>query len=236
MNLLCERPAEDHYQGAEQGVATNRLPAASRNRYANSTINFEYGGRSQAACGRTLTFGKESIMQKFKTLSLAGLLLCAPGCAMMDSALSGETLARFENATLEHAIKVISIQEPKELRMWAEVDVLYQPRWHEREEGAAMDTWYTARIDYQVQVFHKGSLVYSCSDDALWHNDAGKARSYQFVMNSNKGGKQRTRYQKRLFECTFTPSEAGDYRFKVSRKLIGKFFEVNKCNLLIKSR
>jgi len=39
-------------------VATNRLPAASRKRYDNSTINPEIGARPQAACGSTLTLGK----------------------------------------------------------------------------------------------------------------------------------------------------------------------------------
>ena len=36
-------------------MATNRLPAASRKRHDNSTINLEIGARSQAACGSTLT-------------------------------------------------------------------------------------------------------------------------------------------------------------------------------------
>jgi len=42
-------------RNAEQGVATNRLPVASRKRHDYSTIKIEIGVRSQAACGSTLT-------------------------------------------------------------------------------------------------------------------------------------------------------------------------------------
>ena len=39
-------------------MASNRLPAASRKRHDNSTINLEIEARPQAACGSTLSFGK----------------------------------------------------------------------------------------------------------------------------------------------------------------------------------
>ena len=46
---------------AEQGVAANRLPAASRKLHEESIVNLEIGVRPQAACGSTLTFGTISV-------------------------------------------------------------------------------------------------------------------------------------------------------------------------------
>jgi len=43
---------------SEQGVATNRLTAASRKFHGNSTNNLEIGARRQPACGSTLTLGE----------------------------------------------------------------------------------------------------------------------------------------------------------------------------------
>ena len=42
-----------------EGVATNRLPAASRKLHDHSTIDLEIEVRPQAACGSTLTFCKK---------------------------------------------------------------------------------------------------------------------------------------------------------------------------------
>ena len=41
---------------AEQDVATNRRPAASRKLHEDSIVNLEIGARPQAACGSTLAF------------------------------------------------------------------------------------------------------------------------------------------------------------------------------------
>ena len=44
---------------AEQVVAANRLPAASRKLHEESIVNLEIGVRPQAACGSTLTLCKQ---------------------------------------------------------------------------------------------------------------------------------------------------------------------------------
>jgi hypothetical protein len=56
------------------------LPAASRNRHDNSTINTDIRVRAQAACGRTLTFGEDtgSSVKWFSTGVVVALLLA--GC------------------------------------------------------------------------------------------------------------------------------------------------------------
>ncbi|MCB1095381.1 MAG: hypothetical protein KDN22_07345 [Verrucomicrobiae bacterium] len=60
------------HAGHTQGVATNRLPAASRKRHDNSTINLEIGARRPADCGSTLTLQKE--MNRLLAITILVLL------------------------------------------------------------------------------------------------------------------------------------------------------------------
>lgn len=74
-------------------------------------------------------------------------------------------------------------------------------------------------------------MIHACEDDALFHNDTGG--TYMFIRNSNRNGRQRVRYQKKL-ECDFTPVEPGDYRFEIEQEFEGNFLEVNKCDLILR--
>ena len=58
-------------------MATNRLPAASRKRHDNSTINSEIGARTQAACGSTLTLSMKISLQMLIVISTCFISSCA---------------------------------------------------------------------------------------------------------------------------------------------------------------